>query len=605
MLIESLQLTSYGPFADSGNVTFAEGVNLLVGQNNSGKSAVLKSLRRDAINWPHRNLQRYREIDLLPSVQRLKVRVSGAELRDAFMSRGGEVHFPTRGPLEGADVDAFTDEFFGGDRSYHFDFYRQHTDYRRVEPGPSHGGFPDATEWSVHLSASRPTFIIGAARSDNLDTLVELMLPLWDLNVFGFDAERLSIGRCQQQDAERLAPNAANLPAVLQRLQGRQPGLFQMLEARVREVLPSVYGIRATPVGGNDVEIIVWPTAHMDKPEHGFTLNESGTGVAQVLAILTAVMTREHSVIVIDEINSFLHPAAVKALLRILISEFQSNQYVLSTHSAEVISSSNPATLHVVKRDGFDSVCQAVSTGDVSELRDLSDLLGISIGDIFAADRVLWVEGRTEELCFPFLLNHWGLALPRGLIISPVVATGDFAGKKDLNRVLAIYKRLSQVTLPLVRSVTFSFDSEDLGEAAQSDLTKRANGRLLFLPRRHLECYLLDPDAIAEFINKRDVDHEPIGRAVVEAEMLKRGGEGKYRAKHVWKGALTDEPWLREVDAAKLIAETITSLSAARVTFNKTTDTLELLESVANARPAALRGLQEYLKKLLDLVRCD
>ncbi len=40
--------------------------------------------------------------------------------------------------------------------------------------------------------------------------------------------------------------------------------------------------------------------------------------MAQVTAILTAIMTVDDAIIVIDEINSFLHPSAVKALLRII-----------------------------------------------------------------------------------------------------------------------------------------------------------------------------------------------------------------------------------------------------------------------------------------------
>lgn len=340
----------------------------------------------------------------------------------------------------------------------------------------------------------------------------------------------------------------------------------------------------------------------MDQSEHGFSLNESGTGIAQVLAILTAVMTRQHSVIVIDEINSFLHPAAVKALLRILRTEFQTHQYILSTHSAEVISSSNPASLTVVKRSGFNSTCRDVSSDDVEELRDLSDLLGISIGDIFAADRVLWVEGRTEELCLPFLMNHWGLEMPRGLVISPVVATGDFAGRRDFELVLSIYTRLSQVTLPLVRSVTFSFDAEDLSEAERNDLNKRAKGRVLFLPRRHLECYVVDPSAIANFCNARDSEGRTVEPKQVESELLQRAGLSKYRARTHWSGSLTDAKWLAEVDAANLIGDTVATLTESRVTFKKTSDSLEFLEFVAKHNPESLAELKNYLIKLLELV---
>jgi len=601
MRIDSVRLVSFGPFADSGELVFVGGMNLLVGQNNSGKSAVLKSFKADALNWPHRSLTKFREIDLEPSVQWLRVRVSGAEIRDALLAKGGEIHFPTehRPDTEIADFEA---KYLSSEQTYIFQCTRRHSEFNKVGAEPSHGGFPGATSWSAHLRAARPSFSIAQVNNEQLDTAIELMAHLWTHNIFRFDAERLSIGRCTQDETENLRANASNLPAVLQRMQGRQPGLFAKLEARVREVIPSVHGIRATPVNSSEVEIVVWPTSHMDRQEHGFSLNESGTGVAQVIAILTAVMTREQSVIVIDEINSFLHPAAVKALLRILVSEFQGHQYILSTHSAEVISSSNAATLHVVKRDGFDSACSPVSADNVSELRELSDLLGISIGDIFAADRVLWVEGRTEEICFPFLMNHWDFKIPRGLIISPVVATGDFAGKKNFELVLSVYNRLSTVTLPLVRSVTFSFDREELTDNELIDLNRRANGRMRFLPRRHLECYLVDASAIAAFINNRDADNATIEAEAVERELLSRAAKSKYHGKAQWKGELSDENWLAAVDAANLIKDTIASLTENRVTFAKTSESLELLERVLELNPSALTELRDYLQELLELV---
>jgi AAA15 family ATPase/GTPase len=50
----------------------------------------------------------------------------------------------------------------------------------------------------------------------------------------------------------------------------------------------------------------------MERRELGFSLDSSGTGVSQVVAILTVMAMFTQAVIVIDEINSFLHPAAAK-----------------------------------------------------------------------------------------------------------------------------------------------------------------------------------------------------------------------------------------------------------------------------------------------------
>lgn len=605
MLIETLELISYGPFEESGVMKFEPGMNLIVGQNNSGKSALLKSLRIDPIDNPHRNREKFRHYDVLPSVQRLRIRVSGAELRAAFLSRGGDIHWPLPEPADDVRPEVIEREYFSADRSYSFLVERRQSVFAKVGDGPSHGAFDEETPWSIHLQAQAPSVTYLASHNSGQDNVVDLMLPLFMRSMFRFDAERLNIGRCPQSPGATLQPNASNLPAILQDMQGRRQGLFKKLEARLREILPSIYGITAAGVGQQEVEIMVWPTSNMDHAEHGLPLDQCGTGVAQVLAILTAVMTCEPgSIIVIDEINSFLHPAAVKALLRILMSEYPEHQYIVSTHSAEVIAASNPSSLHVVKRSGFESVCKLVSCSDVGELRWLADHLGISIGDIFAAERVLWVEGRTEELCFPYLINRFGLTAPHGLIISPVVATGDFVGgKRDFELVLSIYNRLTQVSLPLVQSVGFSFDSEDLTEGEKRELEKRSNGRTTFLPRRHLECYLIDPAAIATFIRSRDPLLPALTAGDVEAYLTAHGGDAKYRASSSWSGALDDIKWLANVDAAKLIKACVEDITEARLTFSKAGDTLELLMTVQD--DAALEELKVYLQFVLKSVSED
>lgn len=132
MLIEGVRLFSYGPFEDSRELKFAEGMNLLVGQNNSGKSAVLKSFKNDPVNWPHRSLERFRDIDLERSKQWLRVQVSGAEIRDAFMARGGELHFPIDRQLNDVDPAWIAAEFFSKDRICRFECTRQENTFTRL-----------------------------------------------------------------------------------------------------------------------------------------------------------------------------------------------------------------------------------------------------------------------------------------------------------------------------------------------------------------------------------------------------------------------------------------------------------------------------------------
>ncbi len=421
--------------------------------------------------------------------------------------------------------------------------------------------------------------------------------------MFYFAAERMTIGESSHGYVERLSPKANNLPAVLLTLSGNRGDTFTKLIQHLREIFPTVGNIS---VGSNpnnsNIEIRVWPTEAMLRRELSFPLNNSGTGVAQVIAILTAIMTVENAVIVIDEINSFLHPAAVKALLRILQTEYSQHQYIISTHSPEVISFSNPNTLHLVKRTDYESTVERLDLEKLENFREVADHLGVSMADVFAADNIVWVEGPTEELCFPFVYKYTtGKPLPKGTIITPVTATGDLGRRKrDRQLVFEVYERLSKAGAPLVKSVKFSFDSEELTEEAKDEMQRDSGGRMHFLPRRHFECYLLNPAAIAAFLNEKDSGPSSTHTEVTVSEKLSElaGTQGFHNSE--WNGDMTNEAWVSKVDAAKLIGATCKALTEQRVTFNKKADSLFLLKHVLAHNNSSLQSLMEYVCGLVD-----
>lgn len=430
-------------------------------------------------------------------------------------------------------------------------------------------------------------------------------MELWRSKMFYFSAERIGIGEAPQAYAARLLPNASNLPNVLQMLAGDRGTLFDRLVGHLREIFATVGNLSVRPrPNTNYIEVRVWPTEAREHVELSFPLTSSGTGVSQVIALLTAIMTIENAVIIIDEINSFLHPAAVKALLRILQTEYTQHQYIISTHAPEVIGFSNPRTIHLVKRSGYESSVKALELEHIDQFREIADHLGISMADVFAAERVIWVEGPTEELCFPLLYTYaTGEPLPRGTIFTSVVAPGDFGAKKrDQGLLYRIYTRLSTATTPLVQSVLFSFDSEKLNEREIKDIIRESKGAVRFLPRRHIECFLINAEAIAIFINDRDLEAEqPIRADAVAEHLSKLAAERRYLVKE-WNKDIADVAWHGKVDAAKLINATCADLSDGRVTFRKKDETLALLKLVMEVAPEQVVPLANYAKGLVEAV---
>lgn len=599
MRLLKARIQNFQSFGDTGDIEFAEGINLIIGQNNVGKSALLRALHPALPDDRHRTPERW-EAYRLPSPQvHFSISLSGRELKN-WILQSGRVLFPVTPPHD-QNVAAFMDGVFDmpavtfsvtriADRSFTA-AYPSHDLFTVTPPRPASAlmiPIDGELDVQVHYGGE--------------DTVPTVLWNAWNNDLFSFTAERMMIGEASAGNATRLTPNASNLPSVLHTLNSERGDVFQKLVGHLREVFPTVgnVSIRTKPENAQMFEVRVWPTAAMERLELSFPLNSGGTGVAQVIALLTAIMTIDNAVIVIDEINSFLHPAAVKALLRIIQTEYRHHQYVISTHSPEVIGFSNPATMHVVKRNGYESSIERLNLGEVGQFREIAEHLGVSMADVFAAERVIWVEGPTEELCFPYVYQQLVGPLPKGTIITSVAATGDFnSNKRDPALVYEVYSRLSAAAATLVVSVVFSFDTEKLTEDEKTEMVGRSRGLLHFLPRRHLECYLVDAPAVAAFIASKDPGSAGITAAVVEDALTEVAGERPFLIQQ-WAGNLGEEAWLSHVDAANLISRVCGMLSDHRASFAKKDDTLFLLRHVLANDAAKLEPLGDYVTGLVD-----
>jgi predicted ATP-dependent endonuclease of OLD family len=140
-------------------------------------------------------------------------------------------------------------------------------------------------------------------------------------------------------------------------------------------------------------------------------------------------MTYDSAVLVIDEISSYLHPAAAKALLRILQSNYPQHQYVISTHSPDILSAGRDAKVFWIRKSGFESNITEVDLTDLKVLRAVTGQLGVSMTDVFAAEHIVWVEGETEEACFPMLLAQ-STDDTRSVLFIALLHTGDFHDRR-------------------------------------------------------------------------------------------------------------------------------------------------------------------------------
>ena len=623
MKLRKVRVKGFQAFADTGEIEFRDGINLIIGANNVGKSALLRALRPELADDRHRSPDCW-EGHKLPTAQvEMAIELSGKEFKDAIIRRvlNARPNFiKTSIPVPHSDIEMcikFIKDMINSStvkvNLLNSSCILFVTSYESTEVV--------MIQYDVSIvPRDKPSIkIIFRINEQEIDytnsttantpenSMHDIMKQILMQNMFHFSAERTIQHKYSASRVEQLMQDASNLAAVLYTLQGESGDLFSSMINHVRGIFPTVGNITVGPVAPNSgdaarVEIFVWPTKARERPQLRSPLAECGTGVAQVIAILTAVMTCENAVIIIDEINTFLHPAAVKALLRILQTEYGHHQYIIASHSPEVIASGAAQSIHLVRREGYESWVEKLDIGKIAHLREAAGQLGISMMDVFAAERIVWVEGETEELCFPRLYEMATEGAPRhGVRFIAVVSTGDFQRKRDKELVFKIYERLWKTALPLARSAVISFDSEELPEEEKNDMTRRSNGAIQFLPRRNLECYFLDPEAIAEFISERLPGEAPITHEKVAGELSKLAASPKYK-RSCWSDNLGDPVWLKQVDGAKLLSEVCENISENRVTYNKIDDAYALISKIDEKNQNHLDELLKYVKGLVEAV---
>src|SRR5260221_6046139 len=96
MYIKNFRILNYKSYEDSGIHPLQRGFNVLVGQNNSGKTALVEALSLKFQPAPHRSLRRRMGAPVNPASRTDVTFVfSGAEARDILLAGGG-FQFPIR-----------------------------------------------------------------------------------------------------------------------------------------------------------------------------------------------------------------------------------------------------------------------------------------------------------------------------------------------------------------------------------------------------------------------------------------------------------------------------------------------------------------------------
>lgn len=603
MKVRKFRLQHYGPFTDSGWFELSNTMNIFVGENNAGKSVVLRSFAEVVPDLRHRSAKEWRTEYLPAPTHSVEVEYSGSDLEHTLIKYAQSNLFwyfsmPFTTTLESAN------EYFNSElakQSSTVTLKRNLGDFEEIKSNAS----PELHEAYVFSFHQGNWNVQVNGQQIEQSGIPRILNYVWRDNVFVFQALRTSPGKMGFGAVTRLDSNAGNLAVQLNSLQGDRPEVFTKLVAHLVSIFPTVGNLSVSPADGM-LEIRVWSTREQQRREFSFSLDDSGTGLAQAIAILFVAMVYENAVLVIDEISSYLHPAAAKALLRILRSNYPHHQYIISTHSPEILSAGRDAKVFWVRKNGFESNIKEVDLTDMETLREVTSRLGVSMTDVFAADHIIWVDGETEEACFPMLLAQ-STDDTRSVLFIPLLHTGDFHDRKiPSDRVFKIYQRLTGATARVVSKVAFNFDGDGLSAAKKRELQTNSGGRIHFLPRRNLESYLLHPSAIARVITAElekvgEVDSARLATEVVRV-MLDLSADPRYGTP-AHPPAVSDAAWLARVDGAKLISDLFLRVTDSKLEYRKTTHSVSLVRDLLQHEPELVQELTDYVVQLVYVAK--
>jgi predicted ATPase len=618
MKITRFQVRNFKSFLDSGEIELRPGFNVITGQNSAGKTAMLEAMTLGFAASPHRSLRTIPSRGEVPSqlsVVRIAFALQRAEL---FQMMGGGQYFlpspqagfmiPGNGPYTPRVNEAQFLTWLSQEPDFTFGLQFEKAPnggiIRAVQEAPL-GKYPaagpEADGMSTMLQVSAPegrqlglgSFSRTPSTDQYLTTAIAGQLMT---RIYRFRAERFNVGKCPFGSSSVLAPDARNLPEAINTLTAN-PFRFRHLNELVREVLPQVRQISVRPVGGNEVQIIVWPhDPDSERDDLAIPLDECGSGIGQVLAILYVVMTSDHpQVMLVDEPQSFLHPGAVRKLIEVL-KQYPDHQYILSTHSPTVITAAEPSTITMVRSDGPESSLRVIDPGSTKDLQGYLSDLGARLSDVFGADNILWVEGRTEETCFPRILRVLGNRPLMGTAILGVIQTGDLQGR-DRGKLLEIYRRLSGASMLMPPALGFCLDAECMSDGDKQDLRRASQNLVHFLPRRMYENFLLNARAVAAVVNRIEGFRRPPVREDEVTRLLEaKRGERRYYCQAVQQ---IPADWIIHIDGARVLSEIFAELSENRVSYEKMRHSVAITEWILENNPMQFQELANWIGGLL------
>lgn len=133
------------------------------------------------------------------------------------------------------------------------------------------------------------------------------------------------------------------------------------------------------------------------------TLESLGTGLHQLIILAIATTALDGVIFCVEEPEMNMHPALQRRLLQYW-QENTKNQYFIATHSAALIDSSAKTSVFHLTHDGIQTRVDYAL--DPRQRRTICDDLGFKPSDLLQANALIWVEGPSDRIYIKRLIEE-------------------------------------------------------------------------------------------------------------------------------------------------------------------------------------------------------
>ena len=173
----------------------------------------------------------------------------------------------------------------------------------------------------------------------------------------------------QVNDNRFLRADGSNLASFLYRIRTEKPNLFRKIEDIIHEVTPSFGCFDLRPdITDEDSIRLTWHPVGEDVPFDEFQLSD---GTLRMISLVTLLLQPQlPELIIIDEPEIGLHPAAISILADLLKTAAEKKQVIISTQSIDLINHFTPEDIIVADFKNSQSYFKRLNTDELHQWID-------------------------------------------------------------------------------------------------------------------------------------------------------------------------------------------------------------------------------------------